>query len=370
MEPFRYPFLRPYMPPPDRWTRYLERSYAAGRYTNFGPVNDLFERQLELFAAIPGRRAVTCASATSGLAAVLMGLGVQGKVVVPSFTFPATLHSVMMAGCHPVLCDVDATTWELSPEIVESVLNRHGISAVVHVRAFGFCRDLRPISRLCEGAGIPLVIDAAAAMGGSISPGVASGGQGTAEVFSLHATKVLGIGEGGVIFYRPDDAVRFSRALNFGLGASGFSRALNGKLPEFAAAIGLAVLESAGEVVARRAVAARRYLDFFRSMNRIGTPNDPGLPTWQTFPALFPGGIDVARLLESASRRRLELRRYYRPALHRIVPPECAILDAAPVATALADRMVCFPIYPDMREEDQAAILAITREAMAETQCG
>ena len=81
-------------------------------------------------------------------------------------------------------------------------------------------------------------------------------------------------------------------------------------------------------------------------------------------------GLFIEKSIVERHEGRLELRRYYRPALHRIVPPECAILDAAPVATALADRMVCFPIYPDMREEDQAAILAITREAMAETQCG
>jgi dTDP-4-amino-4,6-dideoxygalactose transaminase len=356
VEPIRFPFLRPILPSPDQWTPYLQPAYAAGRYTNFGPVNELFERRLEKFAGVPDRRAVACASGTAGLAAALMGLGVQGQVAMPSFTFPATLHSVLIAGCRPVLCDVDARTWELSADIVESALARYEIRAVVHVRAFGFCRDLQPIAHVCERAGIPLIVDAAAALGGSISPGVAVGGQGTAEVFSLHATKVVGIGEGGAIFCQPGDAARFTQSLNFGLGASGFSRALNGKLSEFAAAVGLAVLDSAAEAIAARSPVARRYLDFFGAVDGITLPENPGLPTWQCFPVLLPDGAQPAAFLESARRRGLELRRYYRPALH-----------PAPVSEALADRMVCFPIYPAMREQEQAEILEITRAVLKES---
>jgi dTDP-4-amino-4,6-dideoxygalactose transaminase len=366
VEPIRFPFLRPSLPTPDQWLSYLEPSYAARRYTNFGPVNNLFERRLEEFVGIPNRRAVACANATVGLSAVLMGLGVKGNVAIPSFTFPATLHSVLLAGCNPVVCDVDAGTWELSPSIVKSALERHQINAVMHVRAFGFCRDLHPIARVCESAGIPLVVDAAAALGGSISPGVLTGGQGTAEVFSLHATKVLGIGEGGAVFCHPDHGVCIARALNFGLGGTGFSRALNGKLSEFAGAVGLAVLDAAAPTIAARAMAARRYLDFFAEVDGLAAPGNPGAPPWQCFPVLFPEGTDVVLLLEAARRNGLELRRYYRPAIHHLAPPEFATKGPLPAADALAERMVCFPVYPAMSEEEQAVILNVTRTVLAE----
>lgn len=365
MEPFRFPFLRAALPPPDRWAPHLKLSYAARRFTNFGPANEVFQQRLEAFAGIPNRRAVSCSSATSGLAAVLMGLSVQGNVAMPSFTFPATLHATLMAGCRPVLCDVDPVSWELSPEILQSVLSRHRISAVLHVRAFGLCRDLHPIERLCADAGVPLIVDAAAAFGGRISLDVASGGQGTAEVFSFHVTKVLGIGEGGAIFCGPDDVPRFARALNFGLGASTFSRALNGKLPEVSAAIGLAVLEAAARAVPPRAAAAKRYADFFRAVGCV-TPHCPGEPPWQCFPVLFPEESDLDAALESARRRGLEVRRYYRPTLHRVAPPQYAVVDPAPVAESLAERMACFPIYPEMREEDQAEIIEIAKLVLDE----
>jgi dTDP-4-amino-4,6-dideoxygalactose transaminase len=340
VDQLRFPFLRPSLPSPEKWIPYLSPAYAARQYTNFGPVNNLFERRLEEFVGLPGRRAVACANATVGLSAVLMGLGVKGNVAIPSFTFPATLHSVLLAGCNPVVCDVDAGTWELSPSIVQSALERHRISAVVHVRAFGFCRDLRPVVEVCENAGIPLVVDAAAALGGTSSPGVRAGGQGTAEVFSLHATKVLGIGEGGAVFCHPDDSARIRRALNFGLGDSGFSRALNGKLSEFAAAVGLAVLDTADPTIEERGVAAQRYRDFFAEFIGLTVPANPGSPPWQCFPVLFPQGADVVSLLDAARRNGLALRRYYRPAIHQLVPPNDAITDPAPVAEALAERTV------------------------------
>ncbi|MEO8660030.1 MAG: DegT/DnrJ/EryC1/StrS family aminotransferase [Bryobacteraceae bacterium] len=364
MNPIRFPFLRPSLPGPEQWTPYLASSYSARRYSNFGPANELFERRLENFLSIAGREAVACSSATSGLAAVLMERGVTGKVAIPSFTFPATVHAVLTAGCLPVVCDVDARTWELSPAMLESVFARHDIAAVIHVRAFGFCRDLQNIASVCAVRGVPLVVDAAAALGGSISPGVPAGGQGMAEVFSLHATKVFGIGEGGAIFCGPDDALRSTQALNFGLGAPAFAKGLNGKLSEFSAAIGLAVLDCALPMLPARAAAAQRYQDFFQANGQIGTPADPGLPPWQCFPALLPTETDVPSLLESARSRGLELRRYYHPALHRILPPEIAILEPAPVAEDLAARMVCFPIYPAMSEEEQSEILQIVKAVL------
>lgn len=368
LEPFRFPFLRAKLPPPERWTPYLKPAYAAGRFSNFGPANEVFQQRLEGLTANPNRRAISCASATGGLAAVLMGLSVQGDVAMPSFTFPATLDAVLMAGCRPVLCDVDPLSWELSPQILESVLSRQRISAVLHVRAFGLCRDLQPIERLCADARVPLIVDAAAAFGGRISPNVACGGQGTAEVFSFHVTKVFGIGEGGAIFCGPDHVPGFVRALNFGLGAPTFSRALNAKLPEVSAAIGLSVLETAEQAVPPRAAAAGRYADFFRASGCM-TPHCPGEPPWQCFPVLFPEGSDLVSALESAGRRGLELRRYYRPALHRVVPPQYAILHEAPVATSLAERMACFPIYPDMHEEDQAEIIEIAKFVLDDIGC-
>src|SRR5215471_18534979 len=82
--------------------------------------------------------------------------------------------------------------------------------------------------------------------------------------------------------------------------------------------------------VSPRAAAARRYADFFRAVGLV-TPHCPGEPPWQCFPVLFPEGSDLVAALESAGRLGVELRRYYRPALNWLAPPQYAALDPAPV---------------------------------------
>ena len=366
MPGFRFPFIRPQMPAPASWIPYLDRSYAARRYSNFGPANELTQERLERFICAPARRALLASSATDALAAVLMGLGIQGEVAVPSFTFPATVQSALMAGCIPVFCDADAASWELSPETIAPSLSR-GVQAVIHVRAFGLCRDLSPISEACDEAGIPLIVDSAAALGGRLPSGQMAGAQGTVEVFSLHVTKPLGIGEGGLIVCQKADHDTIAQSLNFGLGSPEFRRALNGKLNEFSAAIGLAVLDSAEETLGRRSAAARGYANLFRSYPELTLPINPGAPPWPCFPVLLPPAVDGGAVLEVARTYGLELRRYYRPALHTVVPARLAVGRAAPVSEELARRLVCFPVYPNASDAEQTEILHVTAEVLAKT---
>lgn len=364
MSTSRFPFIRPCMPTTTAWTPYLECSYAAKRYSNFGPANELLEARLEQFVGSSGRRAILTASATDGLAAVLMGLEIRGEVAVPSFTFAATVQSVLMAGCTPLLCDVDAESWELSPTTLTAALTR-GVKAVVHVRPFGLCRDLTPLAQICRVAGIPLIVDSAAALGGRIPGGQRVGGQGTAEVFSLHATKPLGIGEGGLILCSEEDHDRILQSLNFALTAERFRRGLNGKMSEFAAAVGLAVLDVAEETLCRRKAVADRYFDFFRSAPGIAGAASPGAAPWPCFPVLLPGSSRVDIVVKMARSHGLELRCYYRPPMHKIVPAELAFLLPAPNSERLSNGMVCFPVYSDASAEEQAEILMIAQEILA-----
>src|SRR5262249_14034613 len=176
-----------------------------------GPLATRLERELEALAGC-GREAVAVASGTAGLVAALLALGVRGRVVLPSFTFPATPHAVRPARFPPLFLDVSRGTWELDADAVAAAI-ADGAAAVLHVRAFGLCRDLDPLDRLCRDACVPLVVDSAAALGGRDERARAVGAAGAAEVFSLHATKSLGIGEGGVVFAQPGLAARIRRTM-------------------------------------------------------------------------------------------------------------------------------------------------------------
>jgi dTDP-4-amino-4,6-dideoxygalactose transaminase len=361
-----YPFIRPTIPPPEAWLEHLAPAYRERRYSNFGPVAGRLERELRRKYA-PEREVVLTASGTAGLLAALLAVEAKGRVAVPSFTFPATAAAVVLAGCKPLFLDVSPATWELDTAQLEAILEREEVGAVVHVRTLGLCHSLDRLERLAGAAGVPLIIDAAASLGGREPGGGWAGARGDAEVFSLHATKVFGVGEGGAVFVRPSLAGRLRRTINFGLaGGVPETLGLNGKLSELHAAVGLAVLERIDGYLERRRAVARRYRTGLAGVAGLRHPPDGGEPPWQTYPVALPG--DAREAVERLAAADVEARRYYTPPLHRTPPfAPFAAAGQLPVSDDLAARMICLPVYSDMNGAELEEILDIANGVLADT---
>ena len=352
-------FIRPTVPAPEAWLPYLRRSYEERVFSNSGPAARRLEAALAERYAGPDREVTLTASCTTGLTAALLAVGASGRVVVPAFTFPATAHAVVQSGCRPVFCDVSPATWELDPDALATVLQRYPASAVLHVRAFGFGRDLDDVSAVTAHAGARLVIDAAAALGGRLGDGTPVGCAGDAEVFSMHVTKVFGIGEGGVIFAGREVAERVRRACNFGLVAGDVVMpGLNGKLSDVHAAIGLAVLDGIDGVLASRQAVGRRYDQWLADYAWLTPARAAGLPPFQTYPVLVDTAERAGALVEHCGRRDVELRRYSAPALHRASAFASCERGRLEVAEDLAGRMVCLPVHSDMTDDEIATVVA------------
>lgn len=350
-------FIRPVVPGPEEWVELLEPAYEAKQFTNFGPVTRRFEQALaQRFAG--SRQVVTTANATAGLTAVLQALGIRGPVVVPSFTFPATAHAVLMAGCTPVFCDCSARTWGLDPAALARVLDQRRPAAVIHVRPFGFSHEVGDIEALTRNQAIPLIIDAAAALGAQVDVPSKVGLEGTAEVFSLHATKVFGVGEGGAVFVEPELESRLRRTTNFGLDGIEVSCAGgNAKLSEVQAAIGLSVLERLPDFVRHRRRVAARYHDALCQHPRIERCWPNALAPWQCFPLLLAHGEDAGPLVGRAAEAGVELRRYYYLPLHQTRAFNQYCDTRLPVTESLAPRILCLPVYADMSETEQDRVI-------------
>ncbi len=350
-------YARPLLPEPSAWLPYLHAAYSSRHFTNFGPVNARFERALtQRFGQ--GREAVTMSSATAGLTAVLQALEINGPVVVPSFTFAATAQAVLAAGCTPVLSECSQETWELDAEHLGRTIQRNRAAAVIHVRTFGFGHDLDPIAALCAFHGVPLIVDAASALGGQIDGPAHVCGQGTVEVCSLHATKVFAIGEGGVVFAPPSLAAAIRRASNFGLDRGDvISAGTNGKLSEFHAAIGLSVLDRIDHDVRHRRRIAARFHAELRRLPGVEHCWPAAIAPWQGYPLLCAPRVDVAALIAEAGARGVELRRYYYMPLHRTRMFARFADGELPVTDRLSFGMVCLPVYSDMTEAEQQRVL-------------
>jgi dTDP-4-amino-4,6-dideoxygalactose transaminase len=352
-------YIRPVLPSTREWTPYLEESYAVGYFANFGPTVRHFEQRLKKEYA-RGRAAVTAPNATNGLVVALQALGIRGKVLIPSYTFPATAHAVLMAECTPVFCDISEDTWELDPRAVAKALQDPDICAVMHVRAYGFGHDLSWLEALATKRGVPLIIDSAAAIGGTASTRGFVGQQGDVEVFSFHATKVFGIGEGATLFVdqKHEEAVR--RASNFGIlypDVTGPGQ--NSKMSDFQAAVGLALLDRIDGYIQRRREVVERYHHVLSGLEWITQAPKPELSPWQSYPVRLGSGKDAQRILETALKKGLELKRgYYRP-LHRTTYFSRFAHGGMPVTDAIGETVVCLPVYSDMPLELAGKVLEL-----------
>jgi dTDP-4-amino-4,6-dideoxygalactose transaminase len=181
-------------------------------------------------------------------------------------------------------------------------------------------------------------------------------------VYSLHATKPFGVGEGAAIFAPHSKAERLRAALNFGLqthtvvgtNAPPFW-GINGKMSEFHAAIGLAVADKMEVRVAQRQAMAENWIKCLETtpvkiLNRSVKDS-----TWQVFPILMDTNFQAERLVNLAKYRGIELRRYYSPSLGTC--PGIRKLSPCPNAQSLADRVVVLPIRSLMEETLQQELM-------------
>ena len=153
--PFRFPVVRPDIPEPADWLPYLRDSYDRRWFANFGPAATRFEAALAAQFGEAGDAIVAASSATSALAACLIAEGVTGRVLVPAFTFPASVSAIRMAGAAPALVDVDPASWACDLASLERGLDRTGAAAVMLVAPFGITLDFTSTSRCARRAACP-----------------------------------------------------------------------------------------------------------------------------------------------------------------------------------------------------------------------
>jgi dTDP-4-amino-4,6-dideoxygalactose transaminase len=337
----------------------LEAVLASGNLTNGPTVRELEET---LADRLQVRHVVAVSSCTAGLMLVLQSQGIQGRVVMPSFTFAASAHAVSWAGGTPCFADIDAASLTLDPASVERFLD--GAAAMTATHIYGTPCQVEALQALADRAGVPLVYDAAHALG-STRAGRPVGGFGTAEVFSMSPTKVTTAAEGGIVATNDDevaDHVRLGR--NYG-NSGDYDCAfpgLNARMSELHAAVALAGLDGldgrlthrrslveafwshvAGVPGLRRPVLAEGDTSTFKDLTLVVSPEEFGL--------------DVPTLTEAFTAEGIDSRRYFYPPIHRQKayvqgPAEWDL----PVTDDLSQRVITPPLWSSMTAVDVARL--------------
>lgn len=234
----------------DRFMSLLDDMFERNWFSNDGPLVREFERNIEAYLGV--RNCVAMCNSTITLEIAIRALGLQGEVIVPSYTFIATAHALHWQGITPVFADIDPATHNLDPDAVRAMVTPR-TSGIIDVHLWRRPAPVDGLQRVADEHGLQLLFDAAHAYGYSHS-GRMIGNFGRAEVFSFHATKFFNTFEGGAVVTNDDElasAIRLMR--NFGF--AGYDNVIhpgaNGKMIEACAAMGIANLDAVPGMVER-----------------------------------------------------------------------------------------------------------------------
>ena len=270
------PVLRPSVPPISNWGCRMKEAEDSRVYSNSGPLVQQLEKRVAEHFGLNEACVVACSNATTGLSAAIATLAIPGKnyCIIPSWTFVATAHAIVSAGLEPVFADVDSDTGALSPRAAAKVMEEYGdkVSLVIPVSVFGAPVDSKAWAKFESDYGVTAIIDHAAGFDTYKVNQFLS-------VVSLHATKILGIGEGGIILCGDSlTADKLRTFLNFGISGSriAYSCGLNGKMSEVHAAIGLSALESYDYTRKKYLELAQKYKRLFQNCEAVKFQDDIG----------------------------------------------------------------------------------------------
>jgi dTDP-4-amino-4,6-dideoxygalactose transaminase len=322
------------------------------------------------------KHAIGCSSGTDALwlALAAAGIGPGDAVITTPFSFFASVSSILRAGARPILADIDPVTFNLDPEKVETALKapqQTPIRAVLPVHLYGQCADWSGFSRLSKKYGLKLVEDAAQAWGAEWE-GKKAGGLGDAAAFSFYPTKNLSAaGDAGMVTTNSDDLDEMARTLRqHGMRRRYFHDEIgwNTRLDGFQGAVLNVKLKYIEGWNHSRRTIAKRYSALFRGKGLAESG------TWPRHGIVLPTEVPGARhvwhqyvirctrrdaLREFLAARKIGSEIYYPAPLHT----QAALKDLGyvagdfPEAERAAREVLALPIFPELRDDEQQAVV-------------
>ncbi|WP_192843058.1 DegT/DnrJ/EryC1/StrS family aminotransferase [Aureimonas frigidaquae] len=376
----RVPFLRPTPPRLSKLPEALSAIEESGIYTNYGPVNSAFETNVvkSLFAG--SGSCVTVCNATIGLMSTIAAVtnatdpaSNSGYALIPSFTFAATAQAAIWTGLRPIFYDIDPDTWLPSKAQEEALLEKYGseIRVVIPYATFGRGLDIAHYENLRNRFSVPVVVDAAASLGGRDRHGRQVGyGSDIPFVYSLHATKTFSTAEGGLIYSADAALIHQIRIMgNFGFEKPRNSSmlGLNSKMPEVIALLAQERLNVLPAVVASRQRVAEAYKN---GINDLTFQNEEGdQVAYQFFPALVPESLSSKRdiIVDKLAQMGVGVAKYFSPHLYeQPYFQEFSLETELQFTNSVSSRIISLPIYDQITEIEVKYIIDCINQVISE----
>jgi perosamine synthetase len=363
-----------------------------------GPQVAEFER--EFASAVGAAHACAVSSCTAALHLALHVAGVRpgDEVVTVSHSFIATANAVLYCGARPIFVDIDRASFNLDPALLERAITAR-TRAILLVHQMGMPADLAAILPMAEAHGLPVVEDAACAIGSEIELGGRferiGKPHGFAACFSFHPRKLVTTGDGGMLTTASAEVAEQLRLLRHqGMSVSDTVRhgsrrvvheqyplvGYNYRLTDIQAAIGRAQLRRLPEIVARRRAIAARYRQLLGAVAGLGPPLEPAWArsNWQSFCVRLPDGCDQLGVMQAMNDAGIATRRGIMCAHREPAYPQtqwscggaCDCVGRGPCtwlreSERAQDRCLLLPLFHQMTDAEIERVVAELSRACA-----
>lgn len=360
----------PHMGPDERGL--LLEAFDSNWIAPLGPHVDAFEKELAQRTQMPHAAALSSGTAALHLALQLLGVGRGDEVLVSSLTFAASANPVTYLGATPVFIDSERETWNLDPALLEEELVRLSRAgrkprAVVAVDLYGQCAQLDRIEAICATHGVPLVEDAAEALGATWK-GRPAGSFGAAAVFSFNGNKIITTSGGGMLVARDGQFIERARFLATQARdpAPHYQHSQIGqnyRLSNLLAAVGRGQLRVLSERIAARRAHRGVYEAALGKLPGIGfMPLSPHgeWNGWLTVMTVDPQQFGASRedLRLALEKQNIESRPVWKPMHLQPVFKDCRMVGGA-VAEQAFDLGLCLPSGSSLTSADRGRVIEI-----------
>ena len=356
----------PLLPNLDEFNEMLKEIWDSKWITNMGQFHKQLEKELCKYLKVPHISLFT--NGTLPLLTALQALRITGEVITTPYSFVATTHSIWWNGCRPVFVDIEEDTCGIDPNKIEAAITPK-TTAIMPVHCYGKPVKMKQIQEIADKYGLKVIYDAAHAFGVEVD-GESVLNAGDMSTLSFHATKVYNTLEGGALVMHDEQTKkRIDYLKNFGFAGETevVAPGINSKVDEVRSAYGLLNLKQVDSAIEKRQQVALRYREALRGV--------PGIRFFDEMPGVrhnysyFPIFINAAEYGKTRDELYFQMkehnvlgRRYFYPLIstfstYRSLPSASA--ENLPVATRIANEVICLPMHHGLSVNDLERILSL-----------
>lgn len=345
------------MPDFDEYTNEIKDLWDSRWLTNHGTKATLLKNKLKSYLHTDNLELTVNGHMALELILTAFKLPKGSEVITTPFTFVSTTHAIVRCGLKPVFCDINPDNYTIDVSQIESLITDK-TSAILPVHVYGNICDTEAIAKVAKKHSLKVIYDAAHAFGIS-KDGEYVANMGDASMFSFHATKVYHTIEGGAIAFKDPSLSRVIEEIrDFGIEDEESIPFVgpNGKMNEFAAAMGICNLRHVDDEIKKRENVFNCYISRLSDVKGIKLNDVPdGVKSnYAYFPVVLTDDYGLTRdeLSENLKNHGIRSRKYFYP-LTNTIEAYHGIYDvkATPIALDISNRVLTLPLYADLSED-------------------